>query len=96
MEHANIARVLERMGDHATRLAMLVRKLKSDKIKEPNATKCGPNVGKELKTIVHNMYTRDVALIHSAASLAKLRTKLRLLKESCGLAVALRNDCIRI
>ena len=25
MEHANIARILERMGDHATRLAFLVR-----------------------------------------------------------------------
>ncbi|MEC7178441.1 MAG: hypothetical protein VXW28_04020 [Candidatus Thermoplasmatota archaeon] len=33
-----------------------------------------PLWAKELKTIVHNMYTRDVALIHSAKlSLARLR-----------------------
>jgi len=76
MEHANIARVLERMGDHATRLAMLVRensasiKIKSSEL-PLNAI---PLWAKELKTIVHNMYTRDVALIHSAKlSLAKLR-----------------------
>jgi len=76
MEHAIIARVLERMGDHATRLAILVRensasiKIKSSEL-PLNAI---PMWAKELKTIVHNMYTRDVALIHSAKlSLAKLR-----------------------
>lgn len=76
MEHANIARVLERMGDHATRLAILVRensasiKIKSSEL-PLNAI---PLWAKELKTIVHNMYTRDVTLIHSAKlALAKLR-----------------------
>ena len=55
MEHANIARVLERMGDHATRLAFLVRE-------HSKAIKIGvdelplnaiPKWAKELKTIVH-------------------------------------------
>ena len=76
MEHANIARVLERMGDHATRLAMLVREnSKSIKINDSEMPLSAvPLWAKELKTIVHNMYTRDVALIHSAKlSLARLR-----------------------
>tara|TARA_B100001778_G_C18593218_1_gene633286 strand:- start:1018 stop:2043 length:1026 start_codon:yes stop_codon:yes gene_type:complete len=76
MEHANIARVLERMGDHATRLAMLVRENSSSiKIKTTELPlNAIPLWAKELKTIVHNMYTRDVGLIHSAKlSLAKLR-----------------------
>ena len=76
MEHANIARVLERMGDHATRLAFLVRE-------HSKAIKIGvdelplnaiPKWAKELKTIVHNMYTRDITLIHSAKlELARIR-----------------------
>ena len=76
MEHANIARVLERMGDHATRLAMLVREnSNSIKINQSEMPLSAvPLWAKELKTIVHNMYTRDVALIHSAKlSLARLR-----------------------
>ena len=76
MEHANIARVLERMGDHATRLAMLVREnSKAIKIKDSEMPLSAvPLWAKELKTIVHNMYTKDVSLIHSAKlSLAKLR-----------------------
>ena len=76
MEHANIARVLERMGDHATRLAMLVREnSKAIKINDSEMPLSAvPLWAKELKTIVHNMYTRDVALIHSAKlSLARLR-----------------------
>ncbi|MFL2982245.1 MAG: PhoU domain-containing protein [Candidatus Poseidoniaceae archaeon] len=76
MEHANIARVLERMGDHATRLAMLVREnSKLIKIKSTDLPlNAIPLWAKELKTIVHNMYTRDVALIHSAKlNLSKLR-----------------------
>lgn len=76
MEHANIARVLERMGDHATRLASLVRE-HSTVIKigaDDMPLKAIPKWSKELKTIVHNMYTRDVGLIHSAKlELAKLR-----------------------
>ena len=76
MEHANIARVLERMGDHATRLANLVKE-HSTVIKigaEEMPLKAIPKWSKELKIIVHNMYTRDVGLIHSAKlELAKLR-----------------------
>ena len=76
MEHANIARVLERMGDHATRLGFLVREhskvLKIGVDELPlNAI---PKWAKELKTIVHNMYTRDITLIHSAKlELARIR-----------------------
>ena len=75
MEHANIARVLERMGDHATRLASLVKEHIRIKIgAEEMPLKAIPKWSKELKTIVHNMYTRDVGLIHSAKlELAKLR-----------------------
>ena len=64
MEHANIARVLERMGDHATRLAMLVRENSSSiKIKTTELPlNAIPLWAKELKTIVHNMYT--LSLIH--------------------------------
>ena len=76
MEHANIARVLERMGDHATRLASLVKE-HSTVIKigaEEMPLKAISKWSKELKTIVHNMYTRDVGLIHSAKlKLAELR-----------------------
>ena len=75
MEHANIARTLERMGDHATRLALLVRK-HSQAIKMNNndfPLKSIPVWSKQLKTIVHNMYTKDVGIIHSAKlTLAKL------------------------
>lgn len=68
MEHANIARILERMGDHATRLANLVNdNLKAIKIK-PNEMPLSsiPMWAKELKIIVHNMYTKDLKIIHSA------------------------------
>ena len=68
MEHANIARVLERMGDHATRLAHLVNE-HSDVVKiETNDMPLSaiPVWSNHLKTIVHNMYTRDVEIIHSA------------------------------
>ena len=68
MEHANIARVLERMGDHATRLAHLVNE-HSDVVKiktKDMPLSAVPLWSNHLKTIVHNMYTRDVELIHSA------------------------------
>jgi len=68
MEHANIARVLERMGDHATRLAHLVNENSTVvKIKTKDMPLSAiPVWANNLKTIVHNMYTRDVELIHSA------------------------------
>lgn len=68
MEHANIARVLERMGDHATRLAFLVRD-NNDLIKlNPNEMPllAIPLLASELKSLVHNMYTKDVRVIQSA------------------------------
>lgn len=68
MEHANIARILERMGDHATRLAHLVKEHSNVvKIKTSELPLSAiPLWSKNLKIIVHNMYTRDVELIHSA------------------------------
>ena len=79
MEHANIARVLERMGDHATRLASLVQRTFSKVIKigaEDMPLKAIPKWSKELKTVVHNMYTSDVGLIHSAKlELAKIKRR---------------------
>tara|TARA_B100000530_G_scaffold50400_1_gene28172 strand:+ start:2424 stop:3446 length:1023 start_codon:yes stop_codon:yes gene_type:complete len=68
MEHANIARVLERMGDHATRLAHLVNEHSNVvKIKTNDMPLSAiPLWSNHLKTIVHNMYTRDVEIIHSA------------------------------
>ena len=68
MEHANIARILERMGDHATRLAHLVKEnSKAIKIKPGEMPLSAiPLWSKQLKTIVHNMYTKDVNIIHNA------------------------------
>ena len=68
MEHANIARILERMGDHATRLAHLVKEnSKVIKIKPGEMPLSAiPLWSKQLKTIVHNMYTKDVNIIHNA------------------------------
>ena len=67
MEHANIARVLERMGDHATRLANLVKDNSAVvKIKPNDMPLAAIHLwSSHLKTIVHNMYTRDVEIIHS-------------------------------
>ena len=68
MEHANIARVLERMGDHATRLAHLVNEY-SDVIKIKTydmPLTAIPVWSNHLKTIVHNMYSPDIEVIHSA------------------------------
>jgi phosphate uptake regulator len=68
MEHASIARVLERMGDHATRLAHLVNE-NSDVIKIKTSEmplSAIPIWSNNLKTIVHNMNTHDIELIHSA------------------------------
>ena len=68
MEHANIARVLERMGDHATRLAFLVRDnfdlIKLDPTEMP--LHAIPLLALEIKSLVHNMYTKDVSVIQSA------------------------------
>ena len=79
MEHANIARILERMGDHATRLAHLVNE-NSGAIKiKPNEMPLSsiPLWAKELKTIVHNMYTKDLKIIHSAKlRLVELRNQI--------------------
>ncbi len=76
MEHANIARVLERMGDHASRLALLVRE-HSNVIKmkkEDMPLSAISTWASQLKTIVHNMYSKDVSVIHSAKiNLSKLR-----------------------
>ena len=78
MEHANIARILERMGDHATRLAFLVRDnsklIKTKPTEMPFSTI--PIWVNELKTLVHNMYTKDVTVIHNA------KTNLSFLSES--------------
>ena len=68
VEHANIARVLERMGDHAARLALLVREnshlVKTKTTEMP--LQAIPTWSQELKTLVHNMYTKDVSIIHQA------------------------------
>ena len=75
MEHASIARVLERMGDHATRLAVLVRE-NNDEIRLQPAEmplRAIPLFSAELRELVHNMYTKDIPLIHGAkSSLAKI------------------------
>lgn len=56
------------MGDHATRLAHLVNEhstvVKINTKEMPLSAI--PVWSSNLKTIVHNMYTRDVELIHSA------------------------------
>ncbi len=68
VEHANIARVLERMGDHASRLASLVCEL-SHLVQSNTAIlplKAIPTWSQALKTLVHNMYTKDVNIIHEA------------------------------
>lgn len=75
VEHANIARVLERMGDHAARLALLVRE--NSELVQTKTTEMPlraiPTWAQELKTLVHNMYTKDVSIIHQAKiSLVKL------------------------
>ena len=79
MEHANIARTLERMGDHATRLSLLVRE-HSQAIKMNSndfPLKSIPIWSKQLKTIVHNMYSKDIGIIHLAKSkLAELRDEI--------------------
>jgi phosphate uptake regulator len=68
LEHANIARILERMGDHAARLAFLVRDnsttIKSKTTEMP--LRAIPEWAEQLKILVHNMYTKDVSLIHGA------------------------------
>tara|TARA_A200000159_G_scaffold136040_1_gene135449 strand:- start:333 stop:1358 length:1026 start_codon:yes stop_codon:yes gene_type:complete len=68
MEHANIARILERMGDHANRLANLIKEHnKVIKIKPKEMPLSAiPEWSQQLKTIVHNMYTKDVNIIHNA------------------------------
>ena len=66
MEHANIARILERMGDHATRLATLVRynasivKMKTSEY----PLKAIESWSRDLKKLIHNMYTKDTTIIH--------------------------------
>ena len=79
MEHANIARVLERMGDHAARLAVLVRG--NSHLIQSKTTELPllaiPTWGQTLKTLVHNMYTKDVNIIHEAkTSLAALMVEI--------------------
>ena len=68
VEHANIARVLERMGDHASRLASLVRE--HSHLVQSNTTvlplKAIPTWSQALKTLVHNMYTKDVNILPEA------------------------------
>ena len=79
MEHANIARILERMGDHATRLAILIKdNSHAIKIKPTQMPFSAiPIWSKQLKNIVHNMYTKDVNIIHSAKlELVGLRDKI--------------------
>ena len=79
MEHANIARILERMGDHATRLAYLIKdNSQVIKIKPTEMPLSAiPIWAKQLKTIVHNMYTKDVNIIHNAKlELVELRNKI--------------------
>ena len=79
MEHANIARILERMGDHATRLAYLIKdNSQAIKIKPSEMPLSAiPIWAKQLKTIVHNMYTKDVNIIHNAKlELVELRDKI--------------------
>ena len=76
MEHANIARILERMGDHATRLANLVKEnnqvIKIKPIEMPLSAI--PVWAKQMKNVVHNMYTKDVNVIHNAKlELVKLK-----------------------
>lgn len=68
MEHASIARVLERMGDHATRLAFLVRENSRSIRLQPNdmPLKAIPMFSNGLKELVHNMYTKEISLIHGA------------------------------
>ena len=81
MEHANIARILERMGDHATRLAHLVKENnKVIKIKPGEMPLSAiPLWAKQLKTIVHNMYTKDVNIIHNAKlDLVELRNAIEI------------------
>jgi phosphate uptake regulator len=68
MEHANIARALERMGDHATRFATLIRD-NQDQIQlssEALPMSTVPAIIKEFKALVHNMYTKDLDVIHLA------------------------------
>jgi phosphate uptake regulator len=68
MEHANIARAFERMGDHACRLAMLVNEHAINMKLRPDSMPWTaiPLWADELKKIVHNMYTRDINLIIDA------------------------------
>lgn len=76
MEHANIARILERMGDHATRLANLVKENNQViKIKPTEMPLSAiPVWAKQMKNVVHNMYTKDVNVIHNAKlELVKLK-----------------------
>ncbi len=75
MEHANIARVLERMGDHATNLAILVRDNQKSVNLKPNEYPIFaiPQWSFELKQIVHNTYTKDVnTILSSKRNLIKL------------------------
>lgn len=68
MQHASIARVLERMGDHATRLAILVRE-NSERIRlkpKDMPLKAIPMFSSGLKELIHNMYTKDISVIHGA------------------------------
>ena len=78
LEHANIARILERMGDHAARLGILVRDnsvtIKSKTNELP--LRAIPEWANLLKSLVHNMYTKDVAVIHVAK-----RSLVRLMRE---------------
>ena len=61
-----IARILERMGDHATRLAHLEKKtVKSLKL-SGNAAISNSIMVETVENIVHNMYTKDVNIIHNA------------------------------
>ncbi len=68
MEHANIARVLERMGDHAAIFATLIKENnKSIKIQNKEMPFSAiPIWSSELKNIVHNTYTKDVDTILSS------------------------------
>ena len=67
------------MGDHATRLAYLIKdNSQVIKIKPTEMPLSAiPMWAKQLKTIVHNMYTKDVNIIHNAKlELVELRNKI--------------------
>lgn len=79
MEHSNIARVLERMGDHAVRLATLANEY--GRIVKMKTTEYPllaiDEWAKQMKILVHNMYTKDVSIIHGCKrSLSALRIEI--------------------